>query len=1800
MVRSLPTFLFDLKRTKRNEWDQQQLVAMEYLYLERTIEWLAEISQYLRTANDAIYSQGLIMDLVIGRRIVTLWLQVITVLGDQEADEHFYESLMKQVGGTNQEVYHSIKEFVRHDDEKVTKIAERLARAMAKIAVSRNMLSLESRRDGAVLPCNTIPVPENPLFVGQDQALRTLDSELAPRNTPSRLFSVALYGIGGVGKTQLALAYAHLRLKDLDAVFWISAEDPHSVQRSFSRVAVDALRLTKARAGAHEENMALVLNWLRNTSARWLLIFDHMVGDYVFENCWPVSSHGSIIVTTRNAIITPPIDYGIVLHGFSDDDTIHFLEKFGLHGEWTMAKEISSALDWLPLAISQMAALMKARSYLTKDFADIYKEYGHRLHGERTPGWKYLGYEHAIDSVWEASFKSLGKDAHAWLGVSSFMGSDDLIERGQQIKSSKKLPEVLRFLEDRLSMGNALEDLLRHSLVSGGPRSLRLSFSRLVRTECRVRMENAQEYFEATIKILLDWFPFPSGQANKYDDEECKIADSNVFRVLALIKYYEESQSAPQPLELSIDFVSLLVNTANAIHDNDRVNVVPKLLDTAASVFPKCREQDGGELVWAHLLSVRGMYHLATAEFVKSEEELTECLNIRSRLLPRDDFLMCLAFSRLGMAVGSQGRYQEGLDLLLKAGKALEGPAEEIPTMKQVWCYHIARNYYCMGKYEEAERVLRAALEEAEGWYQKAYGHLTFASLWTRMGRLDDAKESVQTAHKIVSVYSVYHWHAKGSWLNSYCAYRGGVVAMLQGRIKHAIIMTGDAVSYGKTSNVPIGILSRYTHAFSEALAMDPAQHDESEIQRLEARRLRSRMPGGGGDLDDESDAAFEKLVMMDHRLENSTKGTEWASHSRVALHITLGNIRLLYASSLHAQEVAELAGGVVSLQAALASVTNEVTVAAANLNFDFTLVKCEAPKEYQSIGQSLTPYRKAEAEGGSQHVTARRLGALFEGVCPKVPNLLGAFGTRAAEIAQDSSTHSQYKPTENWIFSDYTGIDSTSLWAAATSSKAALPVYLLACMLARAWGDADATSLWVEIVAERRRDIAARYQNEEEMPFATAMAAAQAEITRDQLAKWDASARAWLQTADKSRFKQRKQFLLIANNIDIPISNESRTFDSIVVAWTTALEAMEKLIMGEPLAVKNGSILLGISAWHIYPDMDVFSGKDGSKSIDMKDPLVHPGGVVSLGLLDSTLRASQGVYWSLALANHRFYGRAVKKTSQLNGDESRLTFNELQIVTIGVILTKWKIRPSDIFPTLEFLHKFFSLVPYDPSKYTHGWISMLNTLISYCLQNQASATPLISLGQRRGDFIPSALGAEQSLFGLTDLSTILDLIETPSNRIELLRRLASRVADLEDVEAYIRYRDSGEWCYATVFQILTGGDGQPTFGNRTSPASHSRSIRSEKCHYRWTDSRDSIGHTLPPEKLRSARDTPLKWRGDIGFYSSPEKKHSFLFGNFDSAAVFTLGGMSEAVRQSLVPSVEYDDVLWCIEYGLLSPSKVLSFLNSRQSTIIDHLLALDLVSRIYGPLSKEGATISSRILRAPFRFAFIEGWGQMPDPEYQTDTLEDMRGRRMAAFHTVSRVASLALIAYFETGFEILTSTSQLDEYQILDPRQPEARDIDHGSFRRVIGEFDGAPVDHFKNTTLHLSFTEWFAPLYSSSAVGQRDSEAVHAEAVVSVRDRGSWVADISILGAFGHPDVQELPTLGAPCNHPKPSKPPAGALSLETWDQVLDCPVGVVVTRSFKNWIARIAIVAILAQHCSLGKLNTANREMRGTAR
>lgn len=502
----------------------------------------------------------------------------------------------------------------------------------------------------------------------------------------------------------------------------------------------------------------------------------------------------------------------------------------------------------------------------------------------------------------------------------------------------------------------------------------------------------------------------------------------------------------------------------------------------------------------------------------------------------------------------------------------------------------------------------------------------------------------------------------------------------------------------------------------------------------------------------------------------------------RLALptYATLHQLKVLIPLAIFQSRAPRMAVG--RLQAALAAATNEVTVAAANLNFDFTLVKYEAPKEYQPLGNILSTRRKDNAELGSSHILARKLGALFEDVCPSTPRLLEAYGKRATEIAKASQKTSD--PYIGTLFGDFTGIDGTSLWAAATSSNTALYVHLLASLLARMWTAPEAIAIWVELVEERRKDIARRMEEGEPVKFGLAAAAGQ-EITRSQLAAWDTSARAWLRTADDVFRRNQKQLELILKNINLPVVGESKVFQGVIKAWVTAVETMDKLIAGMPQAVQDGASLVGLSAWHIYPDMAVFSPE--LAEIKMDDPLVAPGGLLSIGLANTprTSGENNGVYWSLSLAQLRFYGRPVKVERAMDTG-SRITFAQLHLVIFGVLLAEWQIDTSEgqcVADTLIALVKYVIDRRHGSDDDKRLLKLVRDSALAFLERENGDKemkTKLIQLGRRRaqgfihGVKVDSKRDVQPELFNLLDPSWFMTAFKDKVGQILFLRHIAS------------------------------------------------------------------------------------------------------------------------------------------------------------------------------------------------------------------------------------------------------------------------------------------------------------------------------------------------------------------------------------------------------------------------------------------
>ncbi|KAL3478352.1 hypothetical protein BJX99DRAFT_269344 [Aspergillus californicus] len=535
--------------------------------------------------------------------------------------------------------------------------------------------------------------------------------------------------------------------------------------------------------------------------------------------------------------------------------------------------------------------------------------------------------------------------------------------------------------------------------------------------------------------------------------------------------------------------------------------------------------------------------------------------------------------------------------------------------------------------------------------------------------------------------------------------------------------------------------------------------------------------------------------------------------------------------------------------------ITPEINLALFNANLDFSLCKYDAPAELVPVGERLSKQRRESAEDGSFHILARRLRSLFEGVFPSVPSLLKAYGTRASDIVRelDKAGHPSGSIV-NGIFGPHLGVDSTSIWAGATSGGSGLLMHLLACMLARIWSPQEATAIWAELIDQRRRLVKA--QNPEDDSFIFARQAAAYETEWASIQSWDASARSWLEIADNSSLKrQQKQIELIANNLSVAVQTQvtsdgsvtvslggkENVYDSVILNFCRALSTMENLIMGRPQRILDGGVLLGLTSWHLYPDLVLLGPK--TQDIFQKDALISPSGIATLSIAyqEDPHGNQDGVYWSLPLASLRFYGTHQCKRSSLH--DSRVTFAQFQALILGASLDSvddlpvagdmlkllWTLgygayqdtlrgmqqsptgfdgskRPSESVQDDNLLQLDLDLKIILPALHIlsplYGGVDLLSSNIE---GDQKIALQLIKYGANSARSWIGNPSPVTSFFGVTDPTFVLRAASTPEVRVAVLRALCEPLLEFDAF--VIRFkRDNGLSGYAFLDTHLGPG----------------------------------------------------------------------------------------------------------------------------------------------------------------------------------------------------------------------------------------------------------------------------------------------------------------------------------------------------------------------------------------------------------
>lgn len=630
---------------------------------------------------------------------------------------------------------------------------------------------------------------------------------------------------------------------------------------------------------------------------------------------------------------------------------------------------------------------------------------------------------------------------------------------------------------------------------------------------------------------------------------------------------------------------------------------------------------------------------------------------------------------------------------------------------------------------------------------------------------------------------------------------------------------------------------------------------------------------------------------------------------------------------------------------------------------------------------------------------------------------LVQAYGNRVSQIAELAESQTE----RSGIFADHAGIDGTSIWAAATSSTPALHMQLLAAMLARIWNPDRATAVWVELVEARRKEMAGRFERSEELPYLTITAVTQAEITREQLREWDASARSWLQTADSIKREEQDQLMSILDDIKLSVSTDGMVPSSIIGAWKSALMSMEMLIGGTPQGNDSGPTLLALSSWHLYPDVLVV-GRQG-REVPFTDKLVPPGGVLTIGLEKPHSIINEGcngLHWSLSLAHLRYYGYPVRADGRLTPDDGRLSFDQFVHAVLGCFLGYWQMegqkKARDVARFIVSAqaaieraagHNYESRASSKARAFlmnTHHWWQLFAHSASVWMDSPGDENEtvdrFIKLGMRRSrEFLPSnSWGEPFTFFGLTESEQFVSSLKDTEERITYLRNFAESLPCPNKTMIIRYFRNPKVPEYATAIRVSCPSR------KRGAGESEPRVVRQYR---RWVRNQPKE-HILTEEYVNTDTSAFIP-QGKKCFLFKEESGVSrpcyFMFGDPKTAAIF-----QETSSASGQPSI--DELIRHLDEDRFSVKKLLKWIKKGHSTHSSEaskaLMALSAASTIYRLLPD--ALISPEALRRPI---FRTQWAScLPEPH-----VEDKRLGPPVIEGYLSREIAMACVAYMDSG---------------------------------------------------------------------------------------------------------------------------------------------------------------------------------------
>jgi Tetratricopeptide repeat len=391
---------------------------------------------------------------------------------------------------------------------------QRLEGMLAELA--GQVTALARAGGGPKPPRKPVRLAPRPVFLaGREELLAELAHRLAGDEGAGPRVA-ALYGLGGAGKTSVALEYAHRHLGEVGVAWQLPAEDPAVLAAGFGELAA---QLDAADRG---DPVASVHSVLAASPAPWLLVFDNAPDRASVAPFVPPAGPGRVLITSRNQIW--PSGQAVDVPVLDPQVAAEFLGNRTGDPDLRAALGLAAELGGLPLALEQAAAYVQAIGNSLAGYLASFRRRRADLLGRGEP----TGYPATVAATWQLAFEDLQQatpGAAGLLRLLAFCAPEAIPlllllqprpglagQFGEQVT-----PVLVPLLEDELAAGDAVAALRRYSLVTpaaGGS----VSVHRLVQavTADQMPSELAMQWRQAAAALIEAAIPDDTAQTETW------------------------------------------------------------------------------------------------------------------------------------------------------------------------------------------------------------------------------------------------------------------------------------------------------------------------------------------------------------------------------------------------------------------------------------------------------------------------------------------------------------------------------------------------------------------------------------------------------------------------------------------------------------------------------------------------------------------------------------------------------------------------------------------------------------------------------------------------------------------------------------------------------------------------------------------------------------------------------------------------------------------------------------------------------------------------------------------------------------------------------------------------------------------------------------------------------------------------------------------------------------------------------------------------------------------------------------